>query len=375
MNIYSKKHILKFIIIIIFYNTIGCEGQSVSSNFNKKSKVKIEEIFSQSLQQGSFFSSSGKNLICWSPGNNIIKKYDIKKRKFYDEYKTEIKDSKQYIDFANIGKDSLVFFHWMDNYTMYLTYRGKIIKTYNLTPKKSENILSCIKSGHPTCNLDGTDRNTLIGDYFYFSAYKMGEKFIDKLYSGGKINLKTGKFEYFTEFPEIYRNYNWGAMRYYFPYITINKLKQIVVSYPACHDIFVYDTKKGTKKRIKSGSSLFKTIKPYSDKKEIVLELKSEYMKYYEQNYAYGDISYDRRRKLYYRLAVFPNINYGKSSDNTRKKSLIVLDKNFKFIGEVVLPTDKNYHNLTDTDYELVVIYYDFSKSTYGFTLFKINIL
>ena len=369
------KHSLKFIGVIIFFNTIACGGQSVSSNFNKKSQIKVKEIYSKDFKIGSSFASDGKNLICWSPSNNIIKKFDIKKKAFYDEYKTEIKNSKQYFFFTSIGKDSLIFFHWMDNYKMYLTYRGKTLKTFNLIPKKSKNFLSCIKTGYPTCNLEGTGRNTLIGNTFYFSAYKGGEKIIDKLYSGGKINLKSGKFEYFTEFPEIYHNHNWGGVRYYYPYITVNDLEQVVVSYPACHDLLVYDTKKGTKKRIKSGSSLFKTIKPYSNKKEFILNLKEEYIKYYKQNYAYNDIAYDKRRKLYYRLAIFPNKNYGKSSNNTRKKSLIVLDKNFKFIGEVVLPTDKNYFNLIDTDYGLAISYYDFNKNTYGFTLFKIDIL
>ncbi len=120
-----------------------------------------------------------------------------------------------------------------------------------------------------------------------------------KFFSGGKINVKTGEFEYFTEFPQIYKDYNWGAIRYYFPYFTSNDNNQIVVSYPASHDLFVYDIKKNTRKIIKSGSSLFNKIEPYSNKKELVLDLKNEYIKYYDTNYAYDGITYDRKRKLY----------------------------------------------------------------------------
>ena len=362
-------------IIIIILTTSGCDGQQTSFNYNKKSNIDIQTIYSKNIDGYSAFSVYGKDIICWNPYTNTIIKYDLKRKIFYDKYKTDIINSNQYHHFSNIGKDSLVFFNWQDNYKMILVVHGKILKTYNLTPQKSNNFLSCNKTGCPTCNLAHTNNITVINNFFYFSAYKMGEKFEDKLYSGGKINLKTGEFEYFTEFPEIYQKNNWGGLSYYFPYMIANNLQQIIISYPACHDIFVYDIKNGTKKRIRSGSSLFKTIKPYSNKKELILELKSEYMKYYEQNFAYGDISYDKKRKLYYRMVIFPNKNYGKSSNIIRKKSLIVLDKNFKFIGEIVLSEDKNYAYLFSTEYGLAITYYDFNKNTYGFTLFKINTL
>lgn len=377
MKFQSKNIVYNILIINILFNIFGCSGQTTSQNFKKRSKIKLEKLYDVKLDNELFFTWNGSEMLCWDKVKNKVKRFDLKKKCFYQEYETEIKNHMEYSEMLNIGFDSLLSYSLSDNYNVVLiNYHGKILNKFNLSPNKSINISLCEKKRHPSCHLYGTNGNTRYNDYFYYAAYNIGEnKISGKLFSGGKLNIKTGRFEYFTEFPAIYNSYNWGAIYYYFPYITTNDHGQLIISYPACHDLYIYNLKNGKNEIVNGGSSLFSTIKPFSNKKELVLELKAEYTKYFDLNYAYGIISYDKKRKMYYRETLFPEENYGKSSKNIRKKSIIVLDNKFNFLGEELLPDDKNYYHLLATDYGIVISYYDFENMNFGFTLFNLKIL
>lgn len=353
----------------------SCLGQEKSNNFGKKSKIKLEESFDIKLSNRLFLSWDGSKMFGWDNNNNTIKKFDFHKKSFYDEYKSEIKNSENHEEIVCAGHDSLLTFAWNDKYTANLINgKGKILKKYNLNPSKHINIFECGGDRVSYCYLQGTIANTRHNNSFYYAAQSMGEsKISGKLFSAGKLNLKDGTTEFLTEYPSIYHKYNWGAMYYYFPSLTINDNKQLIISYPVSHKLYVYDLITEKKESVNGGSSLFLKISPFSNKKEEKPELKSEYTKYYQLNYAYGGIAYDKKRKLYYRLVLHPNKNYGETADPTRKKSIIVLDENFNFLGEAFLPFNKNYYRIIATDYGIVVSYFNFKTKGYGFTVFNIT--
>lgn len=359
------------------FKLLPCSSQTSSTNFRKKSKVKLEKQFDFELDHKINFTWNGKDMVCWDNLNNEIKKFDFRKKTFYQKHKTSIKNYLNYNIMLSVGKDSLLTYSYKSNYSVkIINYEGRVLNNYSLEPAKSLNISNCEKKRHPSCFLNGTASNTFYNNYFYYAGYNMGEnKTSKKLFSGGRLNLKTGDFEYFTEFPPIYNKYNWGAMYYYFPHVAMNNKGQLVVSYPASHDLYVYDLNAGKHKSVNAGSSMFSVIKPFSRKKELKKELKGEYSKYYYTNYSYAKIMYDKKEQLYYRMALFPKNDYGKTSDRTRKISIIVLNKDFVFLGEDVLPMDKDYYNMLTTDYGIVAYYYDYKNKKNGFTLFKVKML
>jgi len=55
---------------------------------------------------------------------------------------------------------------------------------------------------------------------------------------------------------------------------------------------------------------------------------------FYANNYAYRHIIYDEYRDVYYRFALHPNENMNEDYDHGKPFSIIILDKEFKIIGE-----------------------------------------
>lgn len=365
-----KYRRILFMFIFIFSS---CQGQKKSSNFKKESKVVLEEnitIFSSRL----FLSWDGQDMFCWDNLNNTIKKFDFKENKFYGETKSEIKIPEKYEEVVCVGKDSLFMFAWSDGYNAsLLNGQGKILNKYNLSPFEHLNVRDCDRDRVSYCNLQGTVGNTCFQGIFYYATQSMGERYTQgRLFSSGKLDFRNGDVEYFTEFPNLYQRYNWGGMNCYFPFLTSDGEGQLILSYPVCHNLYIYNLRTGAKNIISAGSSLFDFISPFPDEKKFKQELRDEYVKYFETNYFYGSITYDKKQKRYYRMVWHPNEEYGKTANKTREKSIIVFDKEFNFMGEVLLPSDKNYYRLITTSYGLVVSFFDFEKKSYGFTIFDI---
>ncbi len=352
-----------------------CQGQSNSANFGKQSKVKLEEEFSVNFKERLFLCWDGATLFGWCNLKNSIKKFDFQKRVFYDECQSEIKNFDKYEAIVSVGSDSLFCFAWQDNWNANLINgRGKILRQYNLKPSKYSNFLECDKNRTSYCYLKKTISPTCYKGKLYYATQSMGEdKVKGKLFSSARLDLKNGGTEFVTEFPSIYHQYNWGAISHYFPAVTMNDKEQLVISYPACHKLYVYDLNTNTQKVVNGGSSLFEKVKPFSKEKKYREELRDEYAKYYQTNYVYGDIAYDKKRKVYYRMVWHPKKDYGKQAFSARDNSILVLDEQFNFLGEVVLPSEKHYYRLMFTARGLIIAYVDFKLGKGGFSLFKLK--
>lgn len=362
-----------FLLLLGIFVFSFCQGQVKNTNFGKDSKVTLTEhinIFTTRL----FLSWDGKEMFCWDNLNNTIKKFDFQKNIFYDVAKSELQVPQRYEEVVCVGRDSLFMYAWSDGYKAnLLNGQGKLLRRYNLNPSRHANVQECDKNRVSYCNLRGTVGNTCFQGVFYYASHSMGEgRVLGKLFSGGKLDLSNGNVEYFTEYPNLYQKQNWGGMNCYFPFFTSNEKGLLVVSYPVSHNLYVYNLKTGEKNTVNAGSSLFRVVSPFPDKKIFKQELRDEYVRYFETNYFYGSITYDKKQKRYYRMVWHPNENYGKTAEKTRKKSIIVFDEEFNFIGEVLLPFDKNYYRLITTDYGVVVSFFDFKKRSYGFTVFDI---
>ncbi|MEM9299444.1 MAG: DUF4221 family protein [Bacteroidota bacterium] len=73
-----------------------------------------------------------------------------------------------------------------------------------------------------------------------------------------------------------------------------------------------------------------------------------EYFKYYVLNGAYNSIIYDKYRDIYYRFVILPDnpneeIDWLRAKKHPKRSSIIILDNEFRVLGETLLPKDKHY--------------------------------
>ncbi len=158
------------------------------------------------------------------------------------------------------------------------------------------------------------------------------------------LDLNTGQVDYTIRYPPFYWGKNWGgAAGYRRTFFDFNPQDQkLVVSFMADHNITVYDTEKQTLAQHYAGSRLLAQIKSMKYSANYFKKVsKVEKAEYLGKNSSYGSIIYDPYRNLYYRVAYLPKEDFD-VTDRTKilkRKSVIILDKNFVKIGESLLPS------------------------------------
>ena len=118
----------------------------------------------------------------------------------------------------------------------------------------------------------------------------------------------------------------------------------IVLSFPASHDLAI--TSIGNLKDIKyiyGGSHNLKKICSFPHAKGFRSYESHDIWSWYMRTPSYEGILYDKYRNIYYRIARLPNKEY-KLGDNGNEKPVIVvvLDEDFHYLGETMLPKDLN---------------------------------
>lgn len=152
-------------------------------------------------------------------------------------------------------------------------------------------------------------------------------------------NEKKDSTYYAVNYPEVYQKYNWGGgLTYRTPYYsrTLDGGK-IVVSFPACDELYVYDLADGTIKTYDSGIYYGEQIKPFSKIKKTVSSA-DEFL-WYMNNISYEGIFSNPYKKCYYRIVRFPYSKY-KLEDRVNKKptQIMVMDESFEVTDIYRLP-------------------------------------
>lgn len=347
-----------------------------SSNYQHDSSVELVQLFEYEFETKSpvYVATENNNVYMWLPLSNELKIFDLDKKSIVKNVKTELKSPRKYKHIQYIGKDSLLFFSWKDNFNLkIIDSSGQIVDSYDLNNVESKNKVDIERNSFPTCYLKGSCGNLKRMNKIILSGYNIFEqKQSDKLYSGIELDINTKEFRYITTFPKVYNEYNWGGIYYYFPSLTVNDKNQIVMSYPACHKLSVYDVN-GNITFKNGGSSFFKKIEPFGKEKKFDSALKEEYTAYFKKNNSYGAIIYDRNTKFYFRIAKHASLTYGSNwNDSSNKRSIIILDDELNFKGETLLPAMKNYWNqLFLTSNGVLIPYYDYNTGKRGFSVFK----
>lgn len=182
-----------------------------------------------------------------------------------------------------------------------------------------------------------------------------------------------------NNYPEQYQKYNWGGGFYRMPYFTVNEeLEDMIISFPHDHYLYVYSLQNNTQSKYYAGSNLIKEIKAYDEKKELRTNNNEDRVRDWAFSIpTYRSVLYDKYRNLYYRFACLPKTEkFRKFVSGTQPVILIVLDKDFNYLGEGLLPDniDIRYTNSFVTKDGLNIQVVNENEDLMTFYQFKVEI-
>jgi hypothetical protein len=365
-----KLPIFILILVLVFS---ACSGIEENPNYEKTGKWFLSPIRSYDLEMSvnvyldyCYFENKS-TLLCLD--HKLLKFYDIYKQVVYKTDTLDLPDgfypeALRYIAPGIIGVSSN-----MPYKLIVYNLHTKKKDFYDLVPNNK------IAKVAPAPDLSRCGVDLKINDFLFLAGVCVGEgKYSvgDRL-CGISLNLATHKYSYFMDFPKIYYKYNWGGLYYRMPYMTANKYSDIVFSFPASHNLYIYNTLTKNIKSIPGGSSLVKEILPFSDNQDIkVTMIKEELINYYFNNPSYSFITFDKYRNLYYRLVEHPNPDYGKSNIYYKPFSLIILDKSFLFLGESKISQLGYSPQIIVTEKHIIMLFYNQRTKKRGFTIFNV---
>jgi hypothetical protein len=355
------------IIFCSFY--VSCLSQK-NRNFGKESTWTLSEsesflIDDVRINDGAQYVEGCNSFIFWNRFKSEIIFFDAD---------TKICNRKIFVDFPNsvdirsvyyISPDSMLLYSDA-SYDLYLINSdGGIYNKYNLRPLS--------KTMPIVCSLSQSGKILLHKDKLYTPGYSVGEnKDVNSKPSGICLDMNTKEYNYFMDIPEKYFKHYWGGLYFWLVYATSNNKNQIVFSYPACHEVYVYDINTQKSKSFLGGSSLIKEIKPlYEKRMTLVPEIKDESARYFFNNNSYELIKYDSYRDCYYRMAFFPN-EETESGNFAMTRSIIILSNTFEFLGERKLRTDVTYKSALMVTPKGVAVAYSSGKQ-HGLTYFTVE--
>jgi len=346
------KQILLFYFITLIFT-------SCTSN-PKKKKVSLEPISSVNFpvdKRTSFKSryikpyrnNSGQEfLIFLSENKPSIKFFDLKNQSLVKEIflQKEGPDGvgERITGLLVTSMDSIFVFSPYQYSISLVNGKGKLLRRYSLIDSK------------------GINKNTGMAIAYSFSApTKIGnEIFVNispdrSIFSSdimnAKINLKlnivTGEFEYFNQWPQYFQNKIWSYFCMLFASEYANN--QFIYSYRMADSLYTLAPGSRKKKAFFAKTKFnLNSVSPFLGARTDSNDKKQSY---FFNNTCYGAILYDEYRNIYYRL-VRHAIPY-KSKDgqinefHRRPISIMVFDEKFQVLGETLLEKDKYYSNMS----------------------------
>lgn len=183
-----------------------------------------------------------------------------------------------------------------------------------------------------------------------------------------KYNLITKTSNTIAPLPQIYNEGFWGSYHKYLTYISFNVEKQkLVLSHPISQQIFTSDLNGNITDSIYAVSSFFEPSPPMTTDESYRYKENRNWKKEEDYSFSTSDyytIAYDSINDYYYRFSfVRPTLSEVKRNLGIPNFSIIILDKNFKKIGEQLF-SSKIYHNsmIAVTDMGILIARQDLYK-------------
>lgn len=192
------------------------------------------------------------------------------------------------------------------------------------------------------------------------------------------IDIHSNDVKFCYTYPkEIYgSNSNWedGIATQVYP--ALSSKGELIHSFPASHDLYLYDWDSNIVTKVYAGSNVATTIHSidYDEPRRTPGEL---CLSHYVREDMYGAIIYDPYRKVYYRFLErgIPNASI-KTSMSEKLINVIIMDENFDYLGETTLGQGKewNWANSFVTQEGLNIEYVDRDDINEDYLILKIFI-
>lgn len=191
--------------------------------------------------------------------------------------------------------------------------------------------------------IETSDELLLSGQYMF----TIPEEVVPNLKFMLHFNLKSNEFHFTHTYPEeLYGfGYNWNndLLTQIFSELHHHGDKT-VYSFPVSHNLYISDLKVKKKyQKVYGGSNFASTITSIESKSK--RPPREKLILHYLKNDEYGAIKYDKFRKVYYRFIrkAIPDATL-QTQLKEKPIAVIILDENFKYLGETVLGTEKEWH-------------------------------
>jgi hypothetical protein len=223
-------------------------------------------------------------------------------------------------------------------------HTGKVLKSIPLVTRDLER-----PSGNPFP--DSMSPITRVGDYLYIPCES---NYIQRDYRNHKVilryHMKTHQIDYIRNLPGLYSEAYWGRnYKYRISFVLQPKLGKLIMSFPIDPFVYVGDLEGYFEAKYFAGSKHFGSIQPMDADVEWPFKEKeggNKVRDYSVSTSNYAGILYDPFNDLYYRHTFIrpslENVNRGHLID----QSIIILDKDFKKVGEMFLPTHKYSYSM-----------------------------
>lgn len=171
---------------------------------------------------------------------------------------------------------------------------------------------------------------------FFYETFSVGESDRGNRYCGAVLDIENKNCTYIMPYPKIYQKANWGGGMFRSGYTCFNSLKNLILfSFPASHELFVYNIENNAITSFYAGSNCIDIISSYSNNVDERFD-DNRSIKHYISNPNYGAIIYDKYRQLYYRIAEIPRRNEVGGYRLLKQLSIIILDLSFRIVGETI---------------------------------------
>lgn len=332
-NVYAKKLILKNKHLS---DNIGILKQSTKEVFRFKMDSLTEARNIEYMQL--FNSSEGNEFLTFiNTSTNILYYYELKNKQIAKtlDLKTFGFDLDNPIQGYNIlNKDSIVFYTYSDSKLTLLDLRKGKLLTKTINQRSTEQI----QNVHPFVSTRTPILYSKSEKKLYFTGYfsqeggpasRDGRRNVVAAFS-----LLDGTITHAVHYPKYYWGINWGGASGLRQAFYDLQDDEIVMSFMAAHDVILYDTSLVKSKKRYMGNSKIKQIESMSYSNNIHDFLGSYTLyNYYLSTGSYTSIKYDPFRKLWYRIAEYPEL-FKKGRLMHKKKSITISDKDFNVIGE-----------------------------------------
>ncbi|EOZ91519.1 hypothetical protein A33Q_4587 [Indibacter alkaliphilus LW1] len=344
------KYYLKAI-VILFFCSCG-RSNDIEKNKDKESSQKnsfeFERIGTKKFPLDSttagggsnfqYVENEGKKLLCYLNTNqNTLIFYDYEQETL--EYQLSIEKKGP----NGVGEISGFLVHSTDSIFVYsnsgvrlyhLNQSGKIINIYDPKAKEDGLIIRPYVSGSMPMMKRG--KHIILNSWGSQKEYYNNDTYPESLLL--RVNLETKEMDYGFSYPEIYTKGVWG-MQLHVMYNMLNpETSEIVVGFPI--DDHLYVLGEGYVKKHPQGSKYFKGVVPLSTKSKISPPPPNQEVQNERSQTTYRTIHYDPYNEIYIRV-VHKAISEEVLAMNDPvksvfpKASLMIMDKEFKKLGEV----------------------------------------